>query len=261
MQPHRNAGAEPPPLRANTPPPAGTVHGLGLVDALRIDLQPPQLPWLAAEIDILRYCLEDELAHQRARYDELPEAARKERRADARAAERELERRTYQLQVLAMIAEQLPIGGEAAACVVARPWRQPVGDGAEIQRVGGPVAVVGPAALITVLIRGATRHAAEALGEALRGPVLDVDEHTDRTGGWRGRELPRVTPATAEKLRAMAEATRAFTDTYLDVLAHQTYSFDPEYDPVCADELEVAAGVCGGAAGTAGGAGAPAGNS
>jgi hypothetical protein len=37
----------------------------------------------------------------------------------------------------------------------------------------------------------------------------------------------------------MAEAARAFTDTYLHVLAHQTYSFDPGYDPIHADEHEV----------------------
>ena len=43
-----------------TPPPAASVHGLGIVDALRIDLDPEQLPWLAAEIDTFRYRLEDE---------------------------------------------------------------------------------------------------------------------------------------------------------------------------------------------------------
>jgi hypothetical protein len=75
-------------------------------------------------------------------------------------------------------------------------------------------------------------------GEALRGPGLDVDEHTDSPSGWRGAELCRVTPAIAEKLRAMAAAAQAFTDTYLEVLALQGYSFDSEYQPVEADELE-----------------------
>ncbi len=65
MHHHRNAGAALAPRRASTPPPAGPVQGLGLVDAFRIDLDPAQLPWLAAEIDIVQYCLEDELAHQR----------------------------------------------------------------------------------------------------------------------------------------------------------------------------------------------------
>lgn len=239
MHPHRNAGAEPAPRRATAPPPAGDVHGLGVVDALRIDVQPSQLPWLAAEIEILRYCLEDELAHRRARYDELAEAAREHRWPSAREAEQELERRTYQLQVLAMIREQLPISGDAAAAAVASPWGKPDDDAAPgPERVEGPVAVVGPAALMTVLIGGATRHVADALGEALRGPGLDVDEHTDSSSGWRGAELPRVKPPVAEKLGAMAAATQAFTDTYLTVLAQQAYSFDPDYQPVYADELE-----------------------
>jgi len=239
MHAHPNAGTEPAPRRAASPPPAGNVHGLGVVDALRIDVQPAQLPWLTAEIDILRYCLEDELEHRRARYDELPQAAKDHRRPAARKAEQELERRAYQLRVLAMIREQLPITAEAAAAAVAGPWGKPAGDAAPaLDRVEGPVAVVGPAALMTVLIAGATRHVADALGEALRGPGLDVDEHTDSSGGWRRAELPRVTPASAETLRATAAAAQAFTDTYLDVLAHQAYSFDPEYQPVHADELE-----------------------
>jgi hypothetical protein len=138
-----------------------------------------------------------------------------------------------------MIREQLPINGEAAAAAVASPWREAADDGAPaLERVEGPVAVVGPAALMTVLIRGAPRNAADALAEALRGPDLDVDDHTDSASGWRGAELPRVTPAIAEKLRATAAASHAFSDTYLDVLALQGYSFDPEYQPVDADELE-----------------------
>jgi hypothetical protein len=240
MHHHRNAGAEPAPRRASTPPPHGTVHGLGVVDALRIDLDPEQLPWLAAEIDTLRYCLEDELAHRCARYYELPGAAKQDRRGRARDAERELERRAYQLQALAMIREQVPISREAVAAAVASPWRKPVDCiTPAVERVEGPpIAVVGPAALMTVLIRGATRNVADALGEALRGPSLDVDEHTASRSGWRGAELPRVTPATAEKLRATAAAAQAFTATYLEVLAVQGYSFDPESQPVYADELD-----------------------
>jgi hypothetical protein len=262
MHRNRNAGADPAPRRADTPPPAGTVHGLGLVDALRVDLQPAQLPWLVAEIDIVRYCLEDELEHVRARYNELPETAKKQRRADAREAEEELERRAYQIQALAMIGQQVPISGEAAAAMVAGRWaRPPDGASAEVECAEQPVAVAGPAALMTMLISGATRHAAEALGEALRGPALDVDHYTESGHGWRAGDLPRIAPAIAERLRALAAAVHAFTDTYLHVLAHQAYSFDPEYDPVYADELEVAAAGRGAAPGAAGGAGAPAGNS
>ena len=97
---------------------------------------------------------------------------------------------------------------------------------------------------MTALVRGATRNVAIALGEALRGPDLDVDEDEDEdeaadsVNGWRGADLPRPTPAIAERLRATAAAAQAFTDTYLDVLALQAYSFDPEHQPVRADELE-----------------------
>jgi hypothetical protein len=260
MHRNRNGGADPTPRRASTPPPPGNVHGLGLVDALRIDLQPAQLPWLVAEIDIVRYCLEDELEHVRARYEELPEAARKERREDARDAQEELERRAYQIQALAMIGQQVPISSEAAA-VVAGPWGGSADDASpELECVEEPVAVAGPAALMTMLISGATRHAAEALGEAVRGPALDVDHYTESGHGWRAGDLPRIAPAIAERLRALAAAVHAFTETYLHALAHQAYSFDPEYDPVYADELEVAAGGRA-APGAAGGGGAPAGNS
>jgi hypothetical protein len=260
MHDHRNAGTEPP-RRANTPPPGGNVHGLGLVDALRVDLQPAQLPWLAAEIDIVRYCLEDELAHLRARYDELPEAVKKNPLSSAREDEQEIERRAYQLEVLAIIGEQLPISAAAAAAAVASPWDNEVDDAPETDRAEGPVAVAGPAALMTVLIRGATRHAAEALADALRGPALDVDHHTDSGSGWRAPDLPRVTPTISGKLRATAEAAHAFSDTYLHVLAHQTYSFDPEYDPTHADEHDVEIGERRPARGPARGAGEAGGNS
>src|ERR671935_1215875 len=46
MQGNGNAGINRAPRRASTPPPTGNVRGLGLVDALRVDLAPPQLPWL-----------------------------------------------------------------------------------------------------------------------------------------------------------------------------------------------------------------------
>ena len=261
MQGNRNAGAGTARRRANTPPPAGNVHGLGLVDALRIDLQPAQLPWLAAEIDTVRYCLEDELEHARTRYDELPEVTRKERWQDARDAEEEVERRAYQLQALAMVGDQLPISAAATAATVAGPWSAAADRPApEDERPAEPTAVAGPAALMTILIGGAMRHAAEALGAAVRGPGLEVDHWTESGRGWRGGDVPRVTPAVAEKLRALAAAVHALTDTYLHALAHQAYSFDPEYDPVYADELEVAAGRRA-APGAAGGGGASAGNS
>jgi hypothetical protein len=239
MHPDPSAGSELAPRRAAAPPPAGNVHGLGLVDALRIDVEPAQLPWLSVEIGTLRYCLEDEFAHQRVRYDELPEPSKEHRRPSARDAERELARRARQLQALALIREQIPISGEAATAAVASPWCEPAeGAAPTLQRAGEPpVTVVGPAALMTLLVRRATRNVADALAEALRSSALDVDEHTDSCSGWRGAELPRVKLAIAEKLRAIAAAAQAFTDTYLNVLALQTYGFDPELQRVCAEEF------------------------
>ena len=229
-------GAEPAPPRPTAAPRVGDVCGLGLVEALRIDVQPAQLPWLTAEIDIVHYCLEDELAHQRARHDEPPEAVTGHGQSDDREAEQELGRRAYQLQALGMIRRQLPISREAAAAAVANPWDTPSDDATP--GPDGPVVIVGPAALMTVLLRGATRHVADALAEALSHPALDVDEYTDSSGGWREGELPRVEPVIAERLRATAAAAKAFTDSYLDVLAHQGYRFDPGPQPVRAEQPE-----------------------
>jgi hypothetical protein len=239
MHHHRTAGAAHAPRRASTPPVTGPVHGLGLVDAFCIDVDPAQLPWLAAEIDIVQYCLEDELAHQRKGYEELPAEAKEQGWPKARDAERELDRRAYQLQALAMIRDQLPINSEAARVGTANPWDIPADDTeGHVNSDTTPVAVVGPAALMTIVIRGVTHRVADALAEAVRDPGLDVDHYSDSTGGWRGRELPRVSPAIADRLRAMATAAHAFTDTYLHVLAHQAYSFDPESTPSHTDPLE-----------------------
>ena len=91
---------------------------------------------------------------------------------------------------------------------------------------------------MTVLVRGATRRVADALAAALGHPGLDVDEHTDSSSGWREGELPRMQPAIVERLRATASAAKAFTDGYLDVLAHQGYRFDPGHRPVFTGEPE-----------------------
>jgi hypothetical protein len=222
-----DGGVEPVPRRVTAPPPAGAVHGLGPVDALRIEFQPGQLPWLAAQIDIVRYCLEDELAHQRARRSDPPSAVECPGRTDRCEVGRDVQCRTRQLRALELIGSQLPISGEAAA--VADPWDTPPDDAPPGLTREGAVAIVGPAALMTVLMRGATRRVADVLAEALGHPGLDVDEHTDSSGGWRAGELPRVEPAVAERLRAIAAAAKAFADGYLNVLSHQSYCLNPAH--------------------------------
>jgi hypothetical protein len=78
MQINRNDGGDPPPRNANPSPPMNHVHGLGESQALRVDLQPVELPWLADEIDTLRTSIEAELARERARLDALPSASKED---------------------------------------------------------------------------------------------------------------------------------------------------------------------------------------
>jgi hypothetical protein len=232
MQGNRNDGGERPPRSANPSPPIGHVHGLGESRALRVDLQPVQLPWLADEIDTLRDSIEEELALERARYDALTSASKEASNADA-----ELHRRSYQLQVLGMVRDQLPLDAPAVAACVASPWDQPNDLALEIARITGPVTVIGPARGMLVLIRGAARNVADALGEALRGPQPSALGHERHGYAAHWPESIRVGPAVVNRLRDVAAAAEAFTNTYVAAVAQQSYSFDPEYDPIYSDDL------------------------
>jgi hypothetical protein len=230
MQNHRNDGGEQTPRPANPSPLLGNVHGLGESQALRVDLQPVQLPWLADEIDTLRATIREEHERALARYDVLPPAAQ---RAEADA---EAHRRAYQLRVLAMIREQLPLRPAVVAASIASPWEAHDGLAWELARITAPVTVVGPARAMLVLVRGSARNVADALGEALRGPRSDTRAAPVRPALlWP--EWTRTTPAVASRLRDMAAAAEAFTDTYVSAVLQQSYSFDPDHDPVLPDEL------------------------
>jgi len=230
MQNHRNDGSEKAPRPANPSPPLGTVHGLGESHALRVDLQPAQLPWLADEIDTLRGPILEEHERALARSDELSPAAN---RAEAEA---EVHRRAYQLRVLAMIREQLPVSSAVAAASIASPWEAHDELVWELARITAPVTVVGPARAMLVLVRGSARNVADALGEALRGPRADTRAAPVRPALlWP--EWTRTTPAVASRLRDMAAAAEAFTDTYVAAVLQQSYSFDPDHYPVLPDEL------------------------
>jgi hypothetical protein len=142
----------------------GSVHGLGYVDVLRVELRRDHQAWLVDEINELRRAHQKDLAHWRARHDASPASPRQERSPEVREEERQLERLAYKLQVLTMIREQLPLGTAAAAPAVASPWHGHADDPArEPEPAQEPLAVVGPAAVITELIEAAARAAADAL--------------------------------------------------------------------------------------------------
>jgi hypothetical protein len=237
MHHHRNDGTEPAPRHANTPPRLGRVHGLGYVDFLRIDLASVQLPWLVDEIDTLRGCVEEEIARQLAGYDEPPGDAEQNGQSHANDVKRELDRLAYKLQVLAMIRAQLRLKGDVAT-------DSEIGEQAPSGSHSAPgsdpaherFAVVGPAAVMTVLIKGAARNVADALGEGLRDPL--GDQRGLHGKGSRGAALPRLSPEAATGLRTTADASREFTTIYLELALLQTYRFDPEYEPTGFAELE-----------------------
>ena len=236
MHSNRNDGDEPPRRRANPSPAVGNVCGLGESHALRAWLRPVQLPWLADEIDELRRPIEEAVAVERARYDQLTAGGADRRSPEACETDTEIARRTYQLKVLAMIREQLPIDDEAVTAGVASPWQAKDEDPNEPGTIGPPVEVLGPAQGMLVLIRGAARNVTAALAEALAPPEPDafgIDQSRVRRSG----ERRRISAPVAVRLRSLAAAAEAFVDTYVNVVALNSYSFDPDYYPVVGDEL------------------------
>lgn len=159
MQSHRIAGeadgsARRPVQRSSI---AG-VQGLGVSDALRIELDPCQVPWLVDEIDALRDVVDDAQAHQRARWEAVTETVRRARLPEAVEVEDELDRLRYEARVLEMVRDQL----------VRRPDRE------------APVAVFGPARIMAELVRGTARHVAATLGALLQTePKADADARAE----------------------------------------------------------------------------------
>jgi hypothetical protein len=223
MQDHRS-GDELPPARANPSPAIGNVHALGESHAVRIDLEPVQVPWLADEVETLAGVIGEAFGAARTAEDETSG---------------EEDRRRYQLRVLGMIREQLPVGPDAVQAIVAGPWQPDNHSAWEVARITAPVTVIGPARAMLVLVRGAARNTADALGEALRGPaptaVSSEAGSADYTTRWP--ELHSLTPAVAVRLGDLAAAARAFAEMYVAAVRQQGYMFDPEHYPVYPDEL------------------------
>jgi hypothetical protein len=148
----------------------------------------------------------------------------------------EVHRRAYQLRVLAMIREQLPLRSAVVAASTASPWEAHDELAWELARIAAPVTVVGPARAMLVLVRGSARNVADPLGEALRGPRSE-SRAAPGSPALHWPEWTRTTAAVATRLRDIAAAAEAFTDTYISAVLHQSYSFDPDPYPVLPDEL------------------------
>jgi hypothetical protein len=237
MHDHRNESPEATSRRANTPPPVGSVRGLGYVDVLRIELPPAQLPWLVDLIDELRTSIETDTGFWRARTSTASDEP--DGPSDTREAEKELERLAYKLEVLEMIRRQLPAVGEGAADPTASPWDEPCDDAPpEPDLAEAPLVVVGPAPVMTQLIEGAAINIAETLGSWLQGPTYGVDVPPTGASRPSGASNPGLTPAIAEKLRATAAAARTYINIYVDLMLQQGYKFDPNYEPIHFDEFE-----------------------
>jgi hypothetical protein len=175
MQPNRNHGATPVSTRrAVAPPPVDRACGLGVCDVLRIELDGCQLDSLRAEID-----------EQRRGFDDVV------LRATACGDEAEAEPLRYERQILEMIAQELPPSGAEDDHFV----------------------VHGPAAVVSDLVTGAARDAAEELVARLAGPTTG-----DMDGG-------RALIQTAHVALAWAETSAA-------THAVGGYSFDPDSDHV-----------------------------
>lgn len=121
---------------------ASSVQGLGLCDALRLELQPCQIAGAIDELEERRGPLNEAFEKARTRWDALAE---KERGPEAVALEEELSGSGYALRVLAALRGQLPTADHAA-----------------------PVLIVGPAPTISEFVAAAARNAVDDLVELLR---------------------------------------------------------------------------------------------
>jgi hypothetical protein len=136
MHAHRSAGhpvpsADPP----EQPPWSDRVRGLGVSDALQLQLEPLQVPWLRDELEELR------LAHEQG----LVEAVQRRGSATGsdvrRIAAEDIDRHRHDLAVLRAVCAQIPASADRH------------------------VVVCGPAPMLSGIIRGVTASVAERLAE------------------------------------------------------------------------------------------------
>jgi hypothetical protein len=110
---------------------SGKVRGLGVCDALRLELLPEQLPQLIEQAEAARVALQEEIRQRTNAM--VPE--------DPRGIE-QLEAAQYELRLLERLRAQLPTG-----------------------EVRGSFVVVGPTDVVGAIVRDSTRRVVETLGE------------------------------------------------------------------------------------------------
>jgi hypothetical protein len=153
---------------------SGSVRGLGVCDALRVELVAEQLPGLVEQIEAHSAALRDEIERRRAAV--MPR--------DPRGAA-QLDEAESELRLIELLRGELPITGET----------------------NEPFVVTGPAGPVGAMVRGAMRHAVEALSELVLAP-------SPHDAGGRDR-LTRAAAAVAGWVR-----------TCIEVQAVEDFGFD-----------------------------------
>ena len=161
MHPHRTAARQSP-----------RVRGLGLTDVLSVELEPCQVGGMIEELDERQGPLHEAFDVARRRWDALSEAERD--RPHGRELEESMSDAAYLLEVSRKLRSQLP---------------------APADQTGGTL--VGPASLVSSLIRGGARNGVAELAEVLQDPC-GADEQTQR------------------RLLAVAKCVVAWIDTYVE---------------------------------------------
>jgi hypothetical protein len=130
-----------------------SVHGFGLCDALRVELQPCQIAGAIEELEERRGPLNEAFERARTRWDAVADEARS---ADSVAVEEELSRSAHALHVLSALRGQLPTAQHDAA-----------------------LTIVGPATTISELVAATARNAVDDLAELIReSPKTDERAQT-----------------------------------------------------------------------------------
>jgi hypothetical protein len=119
---------------------SGSVRGLGVCDALRVELAAGQLPGLVDQIEAHSAALRDEIERRRAAL--MP--------GDLRGAA-QLDEAESELRLIELLRGELPTAEETSQSFV----------------------VIGPAGPIGAMARGAMRHAVEALAELVLATSRD----------------------------------------------------------------------------------------